>query len=302
MIPPLEAPMKPILLLALFALFLGGCSSSGGDSDVSDTSALDLGSVDAAPEVASDATVDTLPDLGLDTVAPACVAPGMVGTILDPAGAPIPGVRLFLCGETEDGQASCITRSTDATGAFLFSDLPAGFSHVKINSVVAGQQLGRLFGGVTMAIDPYPLPNCLDLGALTLPEFFSPPAPTAADAAVTLAADWLQVEVPAGGLAFPDYADEAVVMLAAIPPAQSPIQPADQFFAFALIPQGAAVAGGATVRVKVGQFATAPRLVTNSAETGQVLELPAPVADEAPWAWKWEASLPELTWVWIIPQ
>jgi hypothetical protein len=110
------------------------------------------------------------------------------------------------------------------------------------------------------------------------------------------------VEVPGAALTFPDYGDEAVVMLTPVPQAQSPLQPADTFYAFAMIPHGSLVQGGATLRLQTGPFATAPRLVTNSAETGQMIDLPALLPDQGEWAWKLEASLPELTWLWIIPQ
>jgi hypothetical protein len=287
--------MKSTILIAVLFLTMVGCGASGGGSDGSpDSLSQDLFAADLVP--------DALADLVPEVVPLACLAPGLVGTIQDPAGAPIPGVRLFLCGQTEGGQASCLTRSTDETGAFAFSALEAGFSHVQINAVVAGDALGRLFGGVSLELDLYGLGECQDLGRLTLPEFASPPAPTSAAQALTLTADWLRVEVPAGTLAFPDYADEAVVMLTQVPQAQSPLQPAEVFFAFAMIPHGSLVPAGATVRLKAGQFATAPRLVTNSADTGQIIDLPALVPDQGEWAWKLEASLPELTWLWILPQ
>jgi hypothetical protein len=216
----------------IFPLILIFSCGGGGDSTSSDTGGLDAGPGSVLVDIVSsddsaDAELDqSTPDvLGSDsfidllaidsdskmsdlTVSPVCVPPGITGVVVDQNRAPIPAVRLFLCGII-DGKDTCSRGETDAQGYFAYQELSPGFEHMEINGALAGVAAGVRYGGLDVLVNTGG-ETCQDLGQIVLPEIAGDQMVVAAmGGEVDLGPAILRI--PPDCLVFPDFQSEEVV-------------------------------------------------------------------------------------------
>ena len=286
---------RAFMFLSALVLVVAACGGDGGgksgEDTVGDTTAPDTTSPDTS---GTDTPMEDSPMP--DTVeSPACEGPGIMGQVVQTDGSPIGGAKLFLCGVV-NGSETCNPRTADDQGFFSFQNLEAGYTHLEVNATLAGVQMGTLFAGWSLVVDPS-APDCLDLGQLVLQEL------PVGDDIVTADGGTIQIgavilEFPAGCPVFPDYSDQGKVGGILVEPAEACWAPEGAVLALALHPFKAHCDPGVTVRLDGTTGLAAPKLMYNDLAHGGAHDAGAMIADSD--GWVAEAAVPDLTWIWVV--
>jgi len=288
-----------LITAAAAALAWAGCGAESGDPGGSDGDSVRRGDVVSGPDTPPpDAPPpDTPPDTppGIDTVeSPPCEGPGLAGRVVRSDGSPIGGAKLFLCGVV-GGSETCNGNTADDHGGFAFETLDPGYTHLEVNATLAGVQLGKLFAGYSLAVDPSG-PECVDMGQIVLQELPGGETVITGDGGV-IQIGAVTLEFPAGCPVFPDFSPQGDVGGAAVEVEEAYWVPEGAVMAVALHPFKAHCDAGVTVRVSADASFAAPVLLYNDLELGGAHEVGAMTADGD--GWSLEAAVPDLTWIWV---
>ena len=195
-----------------------------------------------------------------------------------------------------NGSETCNPRTADDQGYFSFQNLEAGYTHLEVNATLAGVQMGKMFVGWSLVVDPSD-PDCLDMGEIALQEM------PEGDDVVTANGGTVQIgpvtlEFPAGCPVFPDYSDQGKVSGILVETADAYWAPEGAVLALALHPFKAHCDPGVTVRVNGTTGLAAPKLMYNDLIHGGAHDAGMMIVDGD--GWIAEAAVPDLTWIWIV--
>ena len=294
----------PVCAVLFLTLSWGGCDTGGNgngakedtvvgvDTEIPDASAPD---VPVGPDVPPAGDIPPESATPEDTYEPpTCEGPGIIGQVVQEDGNPISGAKLFLCG-TVNGSETCNPRTADHQGWFTFQSLEPGYTHLEVNSTLAGVALGKAFAGYSLLVDPTGS-DCLDMGQIHLPELPTGDTVVAAEGGVVTIGP-LTLEFPAGCPVFPDYSEQGEVGGAVVDAAEAYWAPDGAVLAVAFHPFKGHCDPGTTVRVDGSVGLAAPTLLYNDIVHGGAEAVGAMTPDGD--GWVLEAALPDLTWIWV---
>ena len=283
--------IRTLIFLSALILVVAACGGDDGGNTGEDTTAPDTSGTDTPME--DSPMPDTIEP-------PACEGPGIMGQVVQVDGNPIGWAKLFLCGVV-NGSETCNPRTADDQGYFSFQNLEAGYTHLEVNATLAGVQMGTLFAGWSLVVDPSG-PDCLDMGEIVLQELPEGDDIVTADGG-TIQIGPVTLDFPAGCPVFPDYSNQGKVGGILVEPADAYWAPEGAVLALALHPFKAHCDPGVTVRVDAASYEfAAPKLMYNDLIHGGAHDTGAMTyfAEADGDGWVLEAAVPDLTWIWIV--